>query len=209
MKKFKKLTAIVLVVMLMLSMCMTSLSVSAATTSDGTKVVYLKPNANWLKDGARFAIYTFGDGEAWTSMTDADKDGYYEVTVPKGNWTGIIFCRMSPSATANNWTNKWNQSADLTIPDNANCYTVAEGAWDKGAGSWSMYTPVTDPSDPSDPTVPTTPVETDPTDPPVKYDYTVAGDQALTGVNWDPTANGMTDEDGDGVYEITFTDVPV
>ncbi|MEE0060661.1 MAG: hypothetical protein UE295_07535, partial [Acutalibacteraceae bacterium] len=47
-----------------------------------------------------------------------------------------------------------------------------------------------------------------PTDPPVKYDYTVAGDAGLTGDAWNPAANGMTDEDGDGVYTITFKDVP-
>ena len=45
---------------------------------------------------------------------------------------------MNPSTTANNWNNKWNQTADLVIPtDGKNLYTVAEGAWDKGAGTWS------------------------------------------------------------------------
>ena len=57
--------------------------------------------------------------------------------IPKG-YSNIIFCRMNPSASANNWNNKWNQSSDLTIPTNGNnLYTVSEGAWDKGGGSWS------------------------------------------------------------------------
>lgn len=45
---------------------------------------------------------------------------------------------MNPNATANNWSNKWNQTADLTVPtDGTNCYTVKEGTWDNGEGTWS------------------------------------------------------------------------
>ena len=120
-KTFKKLTAMLLAVMLVFSMCVTGVSVSAAET-DGTEVVYVKPNSNWLKDGARFAMYVFGSsGYAWADMADADGDGYYEGTIPAGDWTNIIFCRMSGSTTANNWNNKWNQTADLEIPEGMNC----------------------------------------------------------------------------------------
>lgn len=103
-------------------------------------IVYLKPNANWLSDGARFAIYVFGnDGDAWVSMTDLG-NGYYSAQIPEGSWNGIIFCRMNPGTTDDNWDNKWNQSVDLNIPtDSNNCYTVADGAWDKGGGSWGQY----------------------------------------------------------------------
>lgn len=104
------------------------------------KKLYLKPNNNWKKDNARFAAYFFGNGERWVSMTASDVAGVYEVLVPTDKtFPNIIFCRMNPSATANNWNNKWNQTSDLTIPkDDKNLYTVSEGAWDKGAGSWSV-----------------------------------------------------------------------
>ena len=102
-------------------------------------VLYLSPNTNWKADGARFAAYFFGDGDAWVSMTDSDADGIYEVNIPVGGYTSVIFCRMNPNTTANNWDNKWNQTADLTVPtDGTNLYTVAEGAWDKGEGAWSV-----------------------------------------------------------------------
>ncbi|MBQ2796430.1 MAG: fimbrillin family protein [Tidjanibacter sp.] len=102
-------------------------------------VLYLSPNTNWKADGARFAAYFFGDGEAWVSMTDSDADGIYEANIPVGGYTSVIFCRMNPNTTANNWDNKWNQTADLTVPtDGTNLYTVAEGAWDKGEGAWSV-----------------------------------------------------------------------
>ena len=106
-------------------------------------MLYLKPNANWKKDNARFAAYFFGAsvGEKWVSMVDSDSDGIYEVNIPEGYDYGcsVIFCRMNPNTTANNWNNKWNQTADLTAPkDGKNLYTVKENTWDKGGGTWSV-----------------------------------------------------------------------
>ena len=142
MNTFKKLTAVVIAVMLTLSMCITGISASAAAVSDGTRVVYLKPNSNWLKDSARFAVYLFqGSTNTWTDMSDEDGDGYYEATLPEGEWEKIIFCRMNPSTTTNGWSNKWNQTSDLDIPDDMNCYTVKDATWDKGGGEWSLYDP--------------------------------------------------------------------
>ncbi|MEE0264605.1 MAG: hypothetical protein UD936_03165, partial [Acutalibacteraceae bacterium] len=195
-KTFRKLTAIMLSMILTLSMCMVGVTASATDTEE-TKTLYLIPNNYWEQDSPRYALYVFGGGkDAWASMTDADEDGVYEVTAPAGTWDGYIFCRMNPKTTVNNWTNKWNQTADLTIPDGMNCYTVKSSTWDKGGGTWSNYVPGGE-----------LPTE-GPTDPPVLYDYTVAGDAGLTGEAWNPAANGMADEDGDGVYTITFADVP-
>ena len=110
--------------------------VHAATPSK----LYLKPNSNWKVDNARFAAYFFGNDEKWLSMTYNSAQAAYEVATPSG-YPSVIFCRMSPSATANNWNNKWNQTSDLTVPTNGtNCYTVKEGTWDKGGGSWSTIT---------------------------------------------------------------------
>ena len=107
------------------------------------KVVYLKPNSNWKQSNARFAAYFWGGsaGEVWVSMTASDTTGVYEVHLPEGYDYGcnIIFCRMNPSTTANNWNNKWNQTSDLKTPtDGKNLYTVKDGTWDKGGGSWSV-----------------------------------------------------------------------
>lgn len=102
-------------------------------------MLFLSPNSNWKADGARFAAYFFGTGDAWVGMTDSDGDGIYEVNIPVGDYTSVIFCRMNPSTTSNSWDNKWNQTADLAIPtDGTNLYTIAEGAWDKGDGTWSV-----------------------------------------------------------------------
>ena len=105
---------------------------------------YLVPNSNWKIDNARFAIYFFGNGETWVSMKDENGDGIYVANKPTDGKTypSMIFCRMNPNTTANNWNNKWNQTADLTCPTNGNnCYTVKSGTWDKGGGTWSVHTP--------------------------------------------------------------------
>ena len=106
-------------------------------------VLYLKPNSNWKQSNARFAAYFFNNaGNAWVSMVDSDSDGIYEVNIPEGYTFGdnVIFCRMNPSSTANNWNNKWNQTADLKIPtDGKNLFTIPGNTWDSATDSnWSV-----------------------------------------------------------------------
>ncbi len=113
--------------------------------------IYLTPNSNWKVDNARFAAYFWKKSgntttdEKWVSMTAVEGVAdLYRCELPEGYDYGcsIIFCRMNPSATANNWNNKWNQTSDLTTPTNGNNrYTVKSGTWDKGGGTWSKYTP--------------------------------------------------------------------
>ncbi len=129
-----------------LAMVLTLLPAGAlqARAAEGDSLVYLKPSTNWQEGNARFAAYFFGKAEAdpiWTDLTDADGDGYWECAVPEG-YPSVIFCRMNPAEALNDWPNKWNQTADLTLPGSeANCCTLTEGAWDQDAGSWSLYTP--------------------------------------------------------------------
>jgi hypothetical protein len=117
-------------------------SADAANIPTST-VLYLTPNTNWNVDNARFAAYFFSNsGNAWASMTKVENEtNLYSVITPSGSWGNVIFCRMNPSAAANNWTNKWNQTADLTWDGTNNHYTVKENTWDKGGGTWSVYTP--------------------------------------------------------------------
>lgn len=211
--------------LLILAMVLTTLpftpkyEVKAAGT--GT-TLYLQPNENWKKDNARFALYYFNDsGNGWASMSDSDGDGIYEGVVQEG-YSNVIFCRMNPSATDNNWDNRWNQTADLKVPtDETNCYTVADNTWDKGGGTWSTFTPNPDPGDPGAPEDETiiSPVinednsvtfyykNADATSVEVKADFNNwnggAGYQmtkdAVTGV-WSCTVNGLTY----GIHQYKF-----
>ena len=221
MRKTSKILVLVLVLAMMFAMA------SMFTTSAATpEKLYLTPNANWKQGNARFAAYFFGNGETWVSMTDPDGDGIYEVVVPAG-YPNVIFCRMNPGATANNWNNKWNQTADLVIPtDGPNHFTVKEGTWDSGGGTWSTYGSTCLHTNLGAEATCTTPQEClDCGDPVVsalghtysaahlctrcneQASFTVAGSGAHLGTEWDTgnRANDMTY--ADGVYTKVYTNV--
>jgi hypothetical protein len=81
-----------------------------------------------------------GTAAKWVAFTDADGDGMYELTNDKKYLT-VIFCRMNPNGTdTDNWKNKWNQSADITIPNASylNCWIDDSDTWDGATGTWTM-----------------------------------------------------------------------
>ena len=226
MKKLSKILALVLALMMMFAIA-SMFTASAANIPGGTKL-YLVPSANWNQSNARFAAYFFGDGEVWVSMTKvAGESNLYEVTVPAGkNFTNVIFCRMNPSASANNWNNKWNQTSDLVYNGTSNCYTVKEGTWDKGGGTWSTYGSTCSHANVGPAaTCTTAQLCLDCGDPVVdalghtynsshlctrcntQATFTVAGSGAHLGTEWDTgnTANDMTY--ADGVYTKVYTNV--
>ena len=165
-----------------------SMTAFAVNITDGTKL-YLKPNANWNADGARFAASFFGgDGELWVSMTDTDNDGVYEVTC-SGTRGNVIFCRMNGGNSTNGWGNKWNQTADLTWDGTKNQYNVPDGAWDNsGNDYWVEFGNNTEIE------VPTT--------------WTIAGNVPCLGAEWatDKTENDLV-EGTDGVWSKTYAGV--
>lgn len=187
----KKITTFLLMLLLVLP------AMAATPTT-----LYLTPNSNWKVDNARFAAYFFGNGETWVNMTKVDDEtDLYQVDVPTSkSYPNVIFCRMNPSTSANNWNNKWNQTGDLTIPTNGNNhYTVKSGTWDKGGGSWSTYTPpvagepsITLSYNPETVYVNnkvTFTSEVENVDDGYVVVYSVGG-SALTGDTWTPTAKG-------------------
>ena len=110
-----------------------------ATVESG--MLYLTPNSNWSQAGARFAAYFWnGSSNTWRDMSlVTGKSDVYQCEAPDG-YPNVIFCRMNPGAAANDWSNKWNQTSDLKVPsDGTNHYTVSEGTWDNGSGSWSTF----------------------------------------------------------------------
>ncbi len=107
---------------------------------------YLLPNSNWTTDNARFAVYFYNKANTnttWVDMVDSDKDGVYEVSLPDNGKTYdyVIFCRMDPNKTANNWNNKWNQTKDnssfhFNINDGiGKLHAIQKNKWDDNS-SW-------------------------------------------------------------------------
>lgn len=159
------------------------MSMSAVNIEGGTKL-YLTPNGNWKVDNARFAAYFFvGETNAWASMTPvAGETDVYELSAPTGSWEKVIFCRMNPSATENNWDNKWNQTKDLTYDGTKNHCIIEDGAWDD-CGSWVVYGSGETPEPQPEPT-----------------GYYIAG--PIAG-GWSATQLQLTENNG--VYTHTFT----
>lgn len=106
------------------------------------KTLYLKPNANWQKNEARFAVYCWTTGGAtWVNMTQVEGcTPVYQATIPDA-YTLCVFCRMNPGTTANNFNDdvRWNQTADLNIPNVSMVYyVVPDDVWSgSGSGGWT------------------------------------------------------------------------
>ena len=114
--------------------------VSWSTTSNDQ--IHLKPNSNWLGDNARFAAYFFNSsGNTWRDLT---KNGdIYSCDKPSG-YTSVIFARMNPETTENNFNNAWNQTITLPLTDDKNLYTLEEDVWRgkiylKPNSNWTSY----------------------------------------------------------------------
>ena len=117
------------------------------TTPEPT-TVYLKPGTNWRSSGARFAVYYYKSSNTsdngWVSMTSeatCSSTPVYSAVIPNG-YDKCIFCRMNGGTTANEWSNKWNQTGDLDVPTgNAVYYTVPDDQWDSGTSGWWQFKP--------------------------------------------------------------------
>ena len=113
-----------------------------ATNLKGGEVVLLKPSSNWKQSNARFAVYFFNDAQGkntWVSMTKAsDETDIYYAVAPTGNWEKLIFCRMDPGKSANDWGSKWNQSGNCTWTNAKSLLTVPSNSWDNFTTSWSV-----------------------------------------------------------------------
>lgn len=173
-RTLKKLTSLILSIMLVMGMCVTGISVSA----NDTTTIYFKTSSAWAKDDPRFAVYSWAGNEAgqFTTMVQVEGD-IYEADIPAEN-QNVIFVKMNPATIENNWLNVWNQSVDCTIPDGKNLFILNEGEYGNANGVWDIYTPVV-PTEPE-----TEPATEAPTEP-----ETVPVTEAPTEAETVPTAN--------------------
>ena len=128
--------------LIMALMLLLGTSSAWAVNLKGGEILYFKPNDNWKKDGARFAMFLCNgsSGDQWISMTSSVA-GYYQAEVPTGDYKNIIFCRMNGGNSTNNWDNKWNQTADLTFDGTKDIFVLASNAaWDGASATWYATT---------------------------------------------------------------------
>ncbi len=124
-----------------------TLAAAGTYSDDPSSYIFLKPNSNWTKDGARFAACFSkegkyqGDDMYWVSMSQLPvKSGIYYCKKIEG-YPYAILCRMNPANASNGWDTKWNQSGDLTLPtDGKNLLIAPDGWWDSFT-DWSTFNP--------------------------------------------------------------------
>ena len=150
------------------------------------KVIYLVPNA-WTSDGAALFVHSWGGGSDIAGKMTQVSDNLYQYEI--GSNTNCLFVRQSPSlGNQINWDQKWNQTADLAIPADKNCYTIT--GWGANDGSWSTQGNVTPPA------------------PDPNAAYYVTGSAELVGADkaWSESAIKMT-KNADNTFTHTFADL--
>lgn len=99
------------------------------------RVLYLQINDAWKN--ARYAAYVWKDSKnnKWLDLSYEAGDVYkVELTAEDVSWKNIIFVKMDPNKTKNEWGNHQAQTANLTIQDqskNTDCFKIATGEWVK------------------------------------------------------------------------------
>ena len=152
--------------------------------SMSAKVIYLVPN-DWKSDNAALFVHSWGSGSDIAGKMTKVNDNLYQFEI--GNNTSCLFVRQSPTLGESiNWDQKWNQTGDLAIPADKNCYTIT--GWGPNDGTWSAQGTVTPPTPDPDAT------------------YYVTGSAELVGADkaWSETAIAMT-KNADNTFSYTFT----
>lgn len=150
------------------------------------KVIYLVPN-DWRSDGAALFVHSWGGGSDIAGKMTKVSDNLYQFEI--GANSNCLFVRQDPAlGNQINWDQKWNQTADLAIPADKNCYTIT--GWGPNDGSWSTQGNVTPPT------------------PDPNATYYVTGSNELVGADiaWSATAIKMT-KNADNTFTHTFSDL--
>ena len=154
--------------------------------SANARVIYLVPN-DWSADNAALFVHSWGGGSDIAGKMTKASDNLYQFEI--GNNTNCLFVRQSPDLGDQiNWDQKWNQTADLAIPADKNCYTIT--GWGPNDGTWSAKGDVTPPT------------------PYPNANYYITGTAELVGADkaWNEKAIAMT-KTADNTFTHTFSDL--
>ncbi|MBQ7504431.1 MAG: starch-binding protein [Ruminococcus sp.] len=141
---FKKLTSIVLAVLMLLSVfAVTSYAADTNAESTGGSTVYFDPGQA-ASDSPVWFAWTWGSvTDQWVTGDASDSSGYVRFD---GVGDNMVIVRMPAGSTSPSWDTKWNQSADLSVSDNLATFS----SWDNGEGkftvTWSHYDGGDDPT---------------------------------------------------------------
>ena len=103
------------------------------------KTIYLTPGV-WNTGGAKFAFYYFRDGgsSGWTDFITANDCGS-SADIPQWNGVKINAVRLSNECSSPDWSDKWNQTSNITITSN-NSVSITGWGPDKGDSPYDYGT---------------------------------------------------------------------
>ena len=121
---------------------MCSLNALAWNITSG-KVYYFKPSSDWKSSNARFAA-AFGTNDNtwyWDSCkkVPGETDLYYVIS--NGDYDWMIFCRMNPSTSDNNWNNKWTEAVRVYPNSGYNRFDIKTNSSWSNDFNWYYYAP--------------------------------------------------------------------
>lgn len=110
------------------------------------RVLYLQINNDWKTSNARYAAYVWTDGKdpMWFDLSQEDGDVYrVELTAEAKSWSNVIFVKMKPNTTDNEWKYSDAQTANLKIQAQSagtDCFKITGKQDDgKAIGKWVKY----------------------------------------------------------------------
>ena len=109
----------------------------SARQYDGTEKLYFNMNAvSWWSATGNFAYFFNSSSNAWSAKAEQVSGNVYAVTVPAGDWTTVILTRNSVT-TNPSWSNKWNQTNDITIDGTKNY--ISSFSENSATATWEDY----------------------------------------------------------------------
>lgn len=141
--KRKLLTLIILLATVFGIVAVSNINTKEAEAAE-TKRIYFKPDSIWTQANAKFVVYSWGNGDSFTQMTQISNSGVYKCDI-NSTHTKVIFMRFDPNATEIKFDKQWNKSGDITLPTNGDNYFKKGDGWYDGwtnttnGNSWSKY----------------------------------------------------------------------
>ena len=143
-------------IMALMMLVGTSSAWAATLSSDGTARLYFNMSAvSWWdassSNGANFA-YFFNNStgkNAWSTKAIKYSGSVYYVTIPSGDWAGVILTRNSVTSGPT-WNNKWNQTGDITMSTSGNY--ISKFSENSTSVTWSTQKPASSVTTSANPT---------------------------------------------------------
>ena len=109
--------------------------------------IYLRPNDEWQKDNARFAVYATSASKSgvyeWHELTTKETDytGAYSASISQ-SFDRVVFVRLNPNGpdpdnNGLNWNNVWDQTETLTYSGSSR-YAIDKKAWESSTVIWRL-----------------------------------------------------------------------